>query len=441
MALFPSQYIHIGGDECPKDAWKRSAFCQQLMKEKGLKDEHELQSYFIQRIEKYINSKGKKIIGWDEILEGGLAPNATVMSWRGEAGGIAAAKQHHDVIMTPEYPLYLNHSQTKNEDSVTQGGYNPLEAVYKYEPIPKELTEEEGKYILGAQGNVWSEYIESKSKLEYTIFPRMAALAEVLWTPKEKRNWKDFERRLPVIFERLDKEKINYSKAYYEIESSVTATKDFDGVLWNLKSKVKEPIIINYDGWDSIWIYSKPQFVNTSMTTYAYSEEHVKMKISQDFYFNKATGKKIALSSTASTQYPGDGAFTLVNGVQNTAGLSKSSEFIGFNGTNCEAIIDLGKTESTSKVTIHALNDNGAWIWRPASIEVFSSDDGNNFKPLGSSNNYVKTKGANGTMIVNFATTNTRFLKVLINNWGTIQPGNSGSGGKAWLFIDEIEVE
>ncbi|MES2849348.1 MAG: beta-N-acetylhexosaminidase, partial [Bacteroidota bacterium] len=216
MALFPSQYIHIGGDECPKDAWKRSAFCQQLMKEKGLKDEHELQSYFIQRIEKYINSKGKKIIGWDEILEGGLAPNATVMSWRGEKGGIAAAKQHHNVIMTPEYPLYINHSQTKKEDSVTQGGYNPLEAVYKYEPIPKELTAEEGKYVLGAQGNVWSEYISSRSKLEYTIFPRMAALAEVLWTPKEKRNWKDFERRLPVIFERLDKAKINYSKAYYD---------------------------------------------------------------------------------------------------------------------------------------------------------------------------------------------------------------------------------
>jgi hexosaminidase len=138
------------------------------------------------------------------------------MSWRGETGGIAAAKQHHDVIMTPEYPLYINHSQTKNEDSITQGGYNPLDAVYNYEPIPKELTEEEGKYILGAQGNVWSEYIDSRSKLEYTIFPRMAALAEVLWTPKEKRNWKDFERRLPVIFERLDKEKINYSKEYFD---------------------------------------------------------------------------------------------------------------------------------------------------------------------------------------------------------------------------------
>ncbi len=212
MALFPAAYIHIGGDECPKESWKRSTFCQELMKEKGLKDEHELQSYFIQRIERYINSKGKKIIGWDEILEGGLAPNAIVMSWRGEKGGIAAAKQHHNVIMTPEHPLYFNHSQTKNEDSVTQGGYNPLEAVYNYEPVAKELTPDEGKYILGAQGNVWTEYIKTKSKLEYSIFPRMFALAEVLWTPKEKKNLEDFERRLPLFLERLRKENIHYGK-------------------------------------------------------------------------------------------------------------------------------------------------------------------------------------------------------------------------------------
>jgi hexosaminidase len=202
MALFPSPYIHIGGDECPKDSWKRSAFCQQLIKEKGLKDEHELQSYFIQRIEKYINSKGKKIIGWDEILEGGLAPNATVMSWRGEAGGIAAAKQKHNVIMTPGEWVYLDHSQSQNEDSVTIGGYTPVEKVYKYEPVPKELNAEQAKYILGAQGNVWAEYMGNEKKVEYMIFPRMAALSEVLWS--KNRNWKDFERRLMTQFKRYD---------------------------------------------------------------------------------------------------------------------------------------------------------------------------------------------------------------------------------------------
>ena len=214
MLLFPSTYIHIGGDECPKESWKLSDFCQQLIKEKNLKDEHGLQSYFIQRIEKYLNSKGRKIIGWDEILEGGLAPNATVMSWRGEEGGIAAAKQNHDVIMTPESYVYLNESQTKNEDSLTYGGFLPLEKVYGYEPQPATLNADEAKHILGAQGNVWTEYMTNDKNVEYMIFPRMSALSEVLWSPKEKRNWKDFEGRLPAIFNRYKMWGASYNPAY-----------------------------------------------------------------------------------------------------------------------------------------------------------------------------------------------------------------------------------
>ncbi len=239
MQLFPSKYIHIGGDESPKESWKRSAFCQQLIKEKKITGEYALQSYFIQRIEKYINSKGKKIIGWDEILEGGLAPNATVMSWRGEAGGIAGAKQNHDVIMSPDNPLYLNHAQSQYEDSVTQGGYNPIENVYNYEPVPKELNESQANHILGAQGNMWSEHLKNEKKLEYMLFPRLAALSEVLWSPKEKRNWKDFEKRLPGIFEKLDAEKINYSNAYYDLKATVLPANNYEGVLWKIESNNK----------------------------------------------------------------------------------------------------------------------------------------------------------------------------------------------------------
>ena len=220
MQLFPSTYIHIGGDECPKESWKRSDFCQQLIKEKKLKDERGLQSYFIQRIEKYLNSKGRKIIGWDEILEGGLAPNATVMSWRGEAGGIAAAKQNHDVVMTPESYVYLNESQTKNEDSLTFGGFLPLEKVYGYEPQPATLNADEAKHILGAQGNVWTEYMSNYKNVEYMIFPRMSALSEVLWSPKEERNWKDFERRLPALFTRYKMWGASYN-AHYDSGTSV----------------------------------------------------------------------------------------------------------------------------------------------------------------------------------------------------------------------------
>jgi hexosaminidase len=214
MPLFPSKYIHIGGDECPKDAWKRSEFCQKLIREKNLKDEHGLQSYFISSIEKYLNSKGRNIIGWDEILEGGLAPNATVMSWRGEQGGIAAAQQHHNVIMTPGKYVYFDHTQTKNEDSVTIGGFVPWDTVYNYEPVPKELNAEEAKYVLGAQANVWTEYIGNNSKLEYMIFPRMSALSEVLWSPKELRNTVDFKSRLTDMVKRYKMWGANYFTGY-----------------------------------------------------------------------------------------------------------------------------------------------------------------------------------------------------------------------------------
>ena len=216
MELFPGKYIHIGGDECPKENWRRSAFCQQLIKEKDLKDEHGLQSYFIQRIEKYINSKGKQIIGWDEILEGGLAPNATVMSWRGETGGIEAAKQKHNVIMTPGAWVYFDHSQTKNEDSVTIGGYLTVQKVYGYEPIPKELSLDDSKYVLGAQANLWSEYVKNPAKAEYMLFPRMSALSEVLWTSKELKNWPDFEKRMLYDFKRYEWWGVNYSKAFFD---------------------------------------------------------------------------------------------------------------------------------------------------------------------------------------------------------------------------------
>lgn len=211
MELFPSKYIHIGGDECPKDYWKRSAFCQQLIKDSGLKDEEGLQSYFIRKIERYLNSKGRSIIGWDEILEGGIAPNATIMSWRGEQGGIDAAKQHHTVIMTPGGYCYFDHAQNKNDDSLTIGGYLPVETVYNYDPLPKELSAEEQKYIIGAQANLWSEYISNPAKVEYMLFPRLEALSEVLWTSPQNKNWNDFKNRLQQQYKRYDLWKVSYN--------------------------------------------------------------------------------------------------------------------------------------------------------------------------------------------------------------------------------------
>ncbi len=210
MELFPSEYIHIGGDEVPKIRWENCEKCQARIKNENLKDEHELQSYFIQRIEKFLNARGRKIIGWDEILEGGLAPNAAVMSWRGTEGGIAAAKMKHNVVMSPGTHCYFDHYQGLSGEPKAFGGYTPIEKVYSYEPVPEELTVEESKYIMGAQANLWSERLESTDHVEYMLLPRLCALSEVVWSKKESRNASDFFSRLTTHYDLLTKKNYNF---------------------------------------------------------------------------------------------------------------------------------------------------------------------------------------------------------------------------------------
>ncbi|MBL3655889.1 beta-N-acetylhexosaminidase [Fulvivirga sediminis] len=227
MELFPSKYIHIGGDEAWKDQWKASSKVQEKIKELGLKDEHELQSWFITRIEKFVNSKGRQIIGWDEILEGGLAPNAAVMSWRGEEGGIAAAKEKHYVVMTPGGYVYFDHYQGDPKFEPLQiSGYTTLEKVYSYDPTPEVLSEEEKKYILGAQANVWSEYLPTSEMIEYVVFPRVAALSEVLWTPLDNKDWEAFRKKIPNQLKRYEYRGINYAKSIYYVTYDI---EDKDG--------------------------------------------------------------------------------------------------------------------------------------------------------------------------------------------------------------------
>jgi hexosaminidase len=446
MKLFPAPYIHIGGDECSKIWWHKSSFCQQLIKEKGLKDEHALQSYFIQRIEKYVNSKGKKIIGWDEILEGGLAPNATVMSWRGEQGGIDAAKQKHPVIMTPETPVYFDHSQSQLEDSITIGGYNSLGKVYDYEPIPKELNDEEAGYVLGAQGNVWTEYIGNVRKLEYMIFPRMSALSEVLWTPVEKKSWNNFERKLMVQFRRYDLWKSNYSVAYYDLIPSIQPVTNFEGIQLKLESKLKEADItvykVNRKDTLALGLYKKPLIIKESGLYVAdFSVNHMLIsKYKQLFSFNMATGKQITLAYPPSPNFPGDGAFTLVNGVINTKGYARATEFVGFSGTNCEAVIDLGTIKTISKVVVNALRRESNWIYAPQGVELFGSLDGLKYYSIKETSAFVEKENGKGTMTMTFNGTYTRYVKVVVKNRGSIPEGSPGSGNKAWLLVDEIEV-
>jgi hexosaminidase len=217
LALFPSPYVHIGGDEVPKTRWKESAEAQAVIRREGLKDEHELQSWFIRRIERFLLAQGRRLIGWDEILEGGLAPEATVMSWRGTAGGIAAAQQGHDAIMTPGSHLYFDHYQGDPAfEPLAIGGFTPLDKVYAYEPVPDTLTADEARHILGAQANVWTEYLKTPAQVEYMALPRMLALAEVVWSPRETRDWADFARRLPAELAALDRMGVNYRVPHVE---------------------------------------------------------------------------------------------------------------------------------------------------------------------------------------------------------------------------------
>ncbi|WP_161888923.1 glycoside hydrolase family 20 protein [Pontibacter russatus] len=442
MAIFPSKYMHIGGDESPKANWKVCPLCQKRIKEEGLKDEHELQSYFIQRMEKYLNSKGRTIIGWDEILEGGLAPNAIVMSWRGEAGGIAAAQQNHYVIMTPGSHLYLDHSQSQREDSVTIGGFTTVEKTYSYNPVPKELTAAQAKYILGAQGNVWTEYMNNPAKVEYQVFPRMSALSEVLWTAPEQKNWEDFEKRLLTQFRRYDLWGASYSQAFYDVGTEVLPAPGNEGIMLKLDGKQDlGKLLYTIKGQQAETPYTGPLVLKqtSDVTALYYKDSKLLDSVTVNLNFNKATGKKITLAEPPSKSYPGKGAFTLNNGFINKND-SRGSEVLGYAGRDVEATIDMGTPQEISSVAVHAINSNGAYVYPPKTVAIYGSADGKNFQPLGTTDTVSETAGPKVIMKVDIKPATARFVKVAIQNIQTVPDGKPGAGEKAWILLDEIQV-
>ncbi|HSD13043.1 MAG TPA: family 20 glycosylhydrolase [Flavobacterium sp.] len=445
ITLFPSQYIHIGGDESPKTRWKNCAHCQALLKKEGLKDEHELQSYFIKRIEKFLNANGRQIIGWDEILEGGLAPNAAVMSWRGTEGGIAAAKQKHNVVMTPGSHCYFDYYQgePKNEP-LAIGGYITVEKVYSFEPTPKELTTDQAKYILGAQGNLWTEYIKSPEHVEYMIMPRMAALAEVVWGTSDATKFENFQNRLIQHFSVYDAKGINYSRALFEVTSSVGPSEKGNGVLFSLKS-AKNGIHFTTDGTkptaDSKK-YAEPISVTESQTVKAAYFENGKQKsaiIEQPFFISKSTGKEISLLNQPHENYGIGGSFTLVDGMRGNIG-KYGRDWIGFWGKDLEATIDFGKEQGISKVTVDVLANDGSWIYYPNYIEVLVSTDGNVFQSV-KKVSVEEIKKMKGIVTAEFGKQKAKYIKVIALNAGKIPDGKPGAGSDCWLFVDEIMVE
>jgi hexosaminidase len=446
LPLFPSEYIHIGGDECPKTRWQQCAKCQALIKQKGLKDEHELQSYFVSQIEKHINKKGKKIIGWDEILEGGLAPNAAVMSWRGTEGGIAAAKAKHFVVMSPGSHCYFDHYQGEQKtEPLAIGGYTPLEIVYDFDPIPSELTTDESHYILGAQGNVWTEYMEDFAKVEYMAMPRMAALSEVLWGKDAASNYANFKDRLLLHFSLLDKMKVHYSKALFEVKAKISAS---DTHLLQVELVAANPSFSIFYTLDETHptshslLYSKPITIETNTLLKAASFEGDTQRsavLEQKFAIHLATGATVILKEEPSNSYKANGAFGLVDGMYGDRG-KFGRDWLGFSGKDAIATIDLGIIKKVHSITIDLLSSNASWIYYPKHINISYSENGIDY----STELIISTieiEASKGIVKVEIPSTYLRYIKVNAFNQGKIAAGNPGAGEPAWLFIDEIKVD
>ncbi len=441
IPLFPSKYVHIGGDEAPKDNWKICSLCQKRIKDENLKDEHELQSYFVQRMEKYINGKGKTMIGWDEILEGGLAPNAIVMSWRGEAGGIEAAKQNHKVIMTPGNYVYFDHAQSTREDSLTIGGYTTVQETYSYEPVPKELDAEQGKFVMGAQANVWTEYMSNPSKVEYHLFPRLSALSEVLWSPKESRSWTDFEPRLLTHFKRYDLWGANYSKAFFDINKEIVPAPDGNGLRFSFSNKDKEgKLKYLISGNPREQDYTKPlSITGKSRITALYYDRKGDLidTVAFEVNINKATGKPLMLKTQTDPALTGSG-FVLVNGILNDRG-SNSEESIRFQG-DVEAVIDLLKPQQISNVVLHSLASGSPNVYPPQSLSVYGSADGITYTLLEKTPGPGEIKGIKSVLKAEFTPQSTRYVKIVAEYLPLVPAGKRNAGEKTWMYLDEVEV-
>ncbi|SHJ74761.1 glycoside hydrolase family 20 protein [Bacteroides stercorirosoris] len=456
IEIFPSEYVHIGGDEAPRDRWKECPKCQARIKAEGLKAdkkhtaEDRLQSYCMTRIEKFLNSKGRRIIGWDEILEGDVAPNATVMSWRGMEGGIEAAQLGHDVIMTPTSFCYFDYYQTADtqDEPLGIGGYVPIEKVYSLEPVPAALTKEQGKHILGAQANLWTEYIASTEHVEYMILPRMAALAEVQWTQPEKKDFKDFTTRLARLMKFYQRDGFNYAKHVFDLKADFTPDTDKKAVVVTLSTIDDAPIYYTLDGTepDSASLkYTEPIAITETADFQAVviRPEGKSKVVSKKISFNKATYCPIELTFQPSEKYKFGGAVTLVDGMKGNDSYATGA-WLGFVGGDVEAIIDLGQETEIKRVATSAVVDMSAWIMGSTGLVVSVSDDNKEFREVASKDIPAETnidkKGVENYEIT-FDPVKARYVKVVIKRSPALPKGHAGEGKAAYMFIDEIEVD
>lgn len=454
--LFPSKYIHVGGDECPKTQWQKCPKCQARIKALNLeaKDGHSaeerLQSYIITHASNYLKSLGRNTIGWDEILEGGLAEGATVMSWRGESGGIAAAKQHHDVVMTPNSYLYFDYYQSldKANEPLAIGGYLPLETVYSYEPMPKELTADEARHIIGVQANIWTEYMPTFKQMQYMALPRLAALSEVQWSQPALKDYTSFTNRLIEFTHLYDRLGYNYAKHLYNVTIHVDSDKKWREILIHMTTAGNAEIRYTLDGTEptaNSTLYTGAIVLQKSakIRAAAFRDGKRSSVTSQDISFNKATACPVELLQPTHKNYTYKGGATLTDGLLGDKGFG-TGRWLGFSGNDLEAIIDLKQNTDVSSVSLNTCVDKGSWIFDARNIEVSVSADGKSFTKVASKSLPAleeQTPDNIYTYELTFPQTTTRYVKLTATSEHNIPKWHGGKGKPAFLFVDEISIK
>lgn len=451
--IFPSEYIHIGGDECPKVRWEKCPKCQERIKSLGLKSdakhtkEQRLQSYMIQEAAKYLKEKGKRIIGWTEILEGGLVPDATLMSWIGESGGIEAAHQHHDVIMTPNTYLYFDYYQSKKveDEPLAIGGYLPIEKTYNYEPMPKELTKEEQQYIKGVQANLWTEYIPVFSQVQYMLLPRLGAAAEVQWTDPSKKDYKDFLRRVPHLVAVYDCYGWNYATHVYDVNVDMKADTVNHVLNVQLSTMADDPIYYTLDGQDPTeksLKYTKPFTIDQSVVlkTMAVHPDRTS-KISVDtIRFNKATLKPVVLLQPNESRFSPDGPVVLVDG-RNGNHSFDTGAWLAVAGNDLEAVINMQAETILSSASVHVYVRKDAWLFDARGFSVSVSSDNKNYKEV-ASQEYKQMQESDSDGIIehelSFDPCKATYVKIKVISEKSMPDWHWDAGKAPFLLVDEI---
>lgn len=447
MELFPSHYIHIGGDECPKKAWKACAHCQNLIRKHNLKDEDGLQSWFIQRIERFLNEHGRDIIGWDEILQGGLAPNATVMSWRGEIGGIEAAQQNHAVIMTPTQYCYFDYYQAAPHDEpVAMGGLLQLDSVYLYNPLPPMLTPEQQTCIIGTQANIWGEYTQTSEYFEYLAFPRLLAMAEVQWTQPERKDFAHFCRRLDREFTRLEARNVNACRNFYEANSRGA---------WNSEANRYEVTLstycpdaeIRYAVNDTVVtpaspLYTSPLALDSSaVIAAAVFRDGRAVGRTRRYAFNVSLASGAVYQSEPAANGNENQQRCLTDGLMGSA--RDMHNWAVFVADTLQLTFQLPQSETVSSVSAACVWRSRNDLWPVPSMQVEVSADGKRFETVGNKtfkHDLSHTVATRYPISVSFAPVEARYVRIRIPRADTIPVGFYHEGHPAEIGIDEVEI-